>query len=138
MRDAATQRTNGGGRHMQGSNDTEYAAPLSATDFHVLMVLVEGPGYGYAIMKAVETNSGGAVTPEIGSMYRVLSRLMTEGRVEEVKPPADEPAVTRGRTRRYYGLTRAGRHALRAEARRLADVVELARSRDLLVGGEPV
>ncbi|HIF21537.1 MAG TPA: hypothetical protein EYQ27_06405, partial [Gemmatimonadetes bacterium] len=38
--------------------------PLSATDFHVLMVLAEEDLYGYAIMKAVERESAGAVSPE--------------------------------------------------------------------------
>jgi DNA-binding PadR family transcriptional regulator len=117
--------------------DGSPTGPLSATDFHVLMVLADGPSYGYAIMKAVESTSGGALTPEIGSMYRVLSRLMSEGWVEEVESPADEPSSGRGRARRYYGLTRSGMLAARTEARRLAEVVELARTRDLLVGRGP-
>jgi len=115
--------------------DGSPTGPLSATDFHVLMVLADGPSYGYAIMKAVESHSGGAVVPEIGSMYRVLSRMMTEGWVAEVDSPTEQPAAVRGRTRRYYGLTHAGRLVAHAEARRLADVVELARTRDLLMGG---
>lgn len=110
-------------------------APLSASDFHVLMVLADGASYGYAIMKAVEAHSGGAVAPEIGSMYRILSRLMTAGWVEEVEAPDDAPSSTRGRDRRYYGLTAAGRRVAHAEARRLAAVVELARSRHLLAEG---
>jgi PadR family transcriptional regulator PadR len=110
-------------------------APLSAGDFHVLMVLTEGASYGYAIMKAVEQHSEGAVAPEIGSMYRILSRLMTAGWVEEVETPGDAPSSTRGRDRRYYGLTAAGRRVAHAEARRLAAVLELARSRHLLAEG---
>ena len=38
---------------------TPTGTPLSATDFHVLLVLTEGDLYGYAIMKAVEAQSGG-------------------------------------------------------------------------------
>jgi DNA-binding PadR family transcriptional regulator len=108
---------------------------MSAIDFHVLMVLAEGRNYGYAIMKAVDEQSGGAVCPEIGSLYRVLARLMSEGWVREAAEPANVPAVTRGRDRRYYALTAMGRQAVREEARRMADVVSLARERRLLPGG---
>jgi len=106
--------------------------PLNPNEFHVLMALAEGPSYGYALMKAVSDHSGGAVTPEIGSLYRVLARLMDLGWVEEAETPADVPAAHRGRTRRYYAITPAGRLAVRREADRLAGVVALARERDLL------
>ncbi|HZD05063.1 MAG TPA: PadR family transcriptional regulator, partial [Longimicrobiales bacterium] len=101
---------------------TEPHLPLSATDFHVLLVLWDGALYGYAIMKAVEEESGGAVVPEIGSLYRVLARLMGEGLVEEADAP-DEPGPHPGRARKYYRLTGQGRSAARAEAARLKDVL---------------
>ena len=51
--------------------------PLSATDFHVLMVLAEGPSYGYAIMKAVHEHSDGGVSPdELVSLYRRAAALV--------------------------------------------------------------
>jgi DNA-binding PadR family transcriptional regulator len=109
--------------------------PLSATDFHVLMVLAEGPSYGYAIMKAVDEHSDGAVSPEIGGMYRVLSRLLAEGWVEETAPPKGARLGARGLPRRYYALTGEGRAVALAEARRLARVVALASERDLLPEG---
>ncbi len=110
-------------------------APLSALDFHVLLVLAEGASWGYAIMKAVAEQSGGAIAPEIGSLYRVLARLMAEGWVREVAEPASAPPFTRGRERRYYGLTAEGRRVVKQEARRLAQMVWLARERRLLPGG---
>jgi DNA-binding PadR family transcriptional regulator len=106
--------------------------PLSAMDFHVLMVLAGGPSYGYAIMKAVDEHSGGAVSPEIGATYRVLSRLLADGWVEETPPPKGARKGARGLPRRYYALTRSGRAVARAEANRLAQVVALAGERDLL------
>lgn len=109
--------------------------PLSALDFHVLLVLAGGTLYGYAILKAVEEESGGIVRPEIGSLYRVLARLMSMGLVEEATPPASAPEVHRGRSRRYYRLTREGRAALKAEAHRLENAIDLARRRALLPGG---
>lgn len=109
--------------------------PLSAIEFHVLMVLSEAASYGYAIMKAVAAHSGGAVRPEIGSLYRVLSRLMELGWVAEVPAPAGARRGKRGLPRRYYALTQEGRAVALTEARRLAQMVELARERDLLPEG---
>lgn len=108
------------------------SAPLSATDWHVLMALSEESLHGYGIMKAVERDSDGRVSAEIGSLYRILDRLLDQGAVENVARPDDAPAETRGRPRRYYGLTEHGRDVLREEARRLEDTLELARSRSLL------
>lgn len=117
---------------MSPDQGTEGALPLSATDYHVLMVLTEENLYGYAIMKAVEEESGGAVSPEIGSLYRILARLMSEGLLEDVDAPEGSPTEHRGRPRRYYGLTAKGRAALTTESLRLQGVLELARQRSLL------
>lgn len=111
------------------------AAPLSATDYHILMVLAEQDLYGYAIMKAVEEDSDGAVSPGIGSLYRILARLTALGWVQEARPPKDAPTEHRGHPRQYYRLTMEGRAALRDESRRLESVLALARERKLLAGG---
>jgi PadR family transcriptional regulator len=116
-------------------NEREGGLPLSPLDFHVLLVLAAGTLYGYAIQKAVAAESGGVVRPEIGSLYRVLARLMSIGLVEEAPSPASAPAVHRGRSRRYYRLTRDGKAALEAEARRLDGALAIARERALLTGG---
>lgn len=100
---------------------------LSALDFHVLLVLSREDLWGYAILKAVEAQSDGAVTVEIGSLYRVLARLMEAGLVAEADSPPDAPEVHRGRPRRYYRLTEAGLEVARAEAQRLNRVVKVAR-----------
>jgi DNA-binding PadR family transcriptional regulator len=108
------------------ADPTTELAPMSATDFHVLLVLASGDLYGYAIMKAVEVHSRGAVSPEIGSLYRVLARLMKGGLVVELDGAESEAEPQRGRPRRYYRITPTGRAALRAEAERLRHVVALA------------
>jgi DNA-binding PadR family transcriptional regulator len=104
-------------------------------DFHVLLVLARRTLHGYAILKGIETESSGAVSPEVGSLYRVLARMMASGLVEETEAPASAPRVHRGRSRRYYRLTREGRALLKAEARRLASAVEILRSRAILPEG---
>ena len=99
--------------------------PLSALDFHVLVVLAAEDLYGYGIMKAVDEHSGGAVSPEIGSLYRVLARLMEKGWVREVEAGPDRPKTHRGKPRRYYGITELGRETVRAEVARLRKAVAL-------------
>ena len=126
---------NNNGEASRGQTQGEQLLPLSATDYHVLMVLTESDLYGYAIMKAVEEDSAGAASLGIGSLYRVLARLSARGWLKEVATPKGAPTDNRGRTRQYYRLTREGRAVLRQESRRLERVIELARERKLLPEG---
>ncbi len=105
------------------------SAPLSPVDFHVLLVLAAEDLYGYAILKAIAEESGGTVSPDIGSLYRVLARLVSKDLVDEAPPPEAAPDSHRGRPRRYYSLTEFGREALEADARRLESALEIARVR---------
>jgi DNA-binding PadR family transcriptional regulator len=75
-------------------------------------------------MKEVERDTGGDVTLEIGSLYRLLARLVTEGLIDDTQ--------SKDERRRYYRITAAGRRALKSEAARLAAVVSLVRARKLL------
>jgi DNA-binding PadR family transcriptional regulator len=106
-----------------------YKTALSPTEFHVLLVLAGGDLYGYAILKAVRSESGGTVRPEIGSLYRVLGRLMGLGLVDDVSAPRGVSQNHRGRPRRYYRLTAGGRAALGSESARLEAALKLARKR---------
>jgi DNA-binding PadR family transcriptional regulator len=98
-----------------------------ADDFHILLVLVDGPRHGYGIMKEVERESRGEVRLEIGSLYRLLSRLLDAGLIEEAE--GDE-------RRRFYRISRLGRRVLKSEAARLAELVEKFRARKLLPEGD--
>jgi PadR family transcriptional regulator, regulatory protein PadR len=97
--------------------------PLKPADFHILLTLLDGPLHGYGIMKEVERESGGEVRLEIGSLYRLLGRLLGDGLIEMGEGD--------GR-RQYYSLSRLGRKVLKADAQRLAGLVDLVRSRKLL------
>ena len=105
----------------------ERPEPLKPADFHILLVLMEKPRHGYEIMKEVERESNGRVQLEVGTLYRLLARLLDSGLIAEGEED--------GR-RRNYALTRAGRQALKAEAERLAGVMNLLRLRKLLPHGE--
>lgn len=102
-------------------------APLSPNDFHLLLVLAKGESYGYAILRAMEDESSGLVRPDIGTLYRALSRLSSCGLVEE-GGERREPASP-GRPRRYYRITPAGRAALETDAERLRQALPLAAAR---------
>jgi DNA-binding PadR family transcriptional regulator len=97
--------------------------PLKPADFHILLTLLDGPRHGYGIMKEVERESGGEVRLEIGSLYRLLGRLLSDGLLDMGEGD--------GR-RQYYSLSRLGRKVLKADAQRLAGLVALMRSRKLL------
>jgi DNA-binding PadR family transcriptional regulator len=100
---------------------------LKPADFHILLALAQGPRHGYGIMKEVERESGGGVRLEIGSLYRLLGRLLDAGLIEDAE--GDE-------RRRYYRITRLGRRVLKTEAGRLAGLVDLIRARRLLPEGD--
>ena len=101
---------------------------MSGLEYHVLLALAGGPLHGYAVKQRVEDDSAGSLTPQPGSLYRVIARLMTSGLVVETNPPSTESPHP-GLARRYYALTAAGRRALLAEARRLKGAAALAEKR---------
>ena len=64
------------------------APPLRTTDLLILVVLIDGPGHGYAIAQEIGRRSRGQVTIRPGDLYRVLYRMDRAGLIE----PAPEPA----------------------------------------------
>jgi DNA-binding PadR family transcriptional regulator len=98
--------------------------PLSSAALHILLALSESDLHGYAIMQSVKRQSAGQYRLGPGTLYANLSRLLASGLVGET-----ERKLKGGETRREYRLTRSGEQALRAEIRRLRQVVEVARTR---------
>ena len=108
--------------------------PLSPTDFQVLLALTSASLHGYAIMKAVEEASAGRVQVAVGSLYRIIGRLLTSRLIEEVEEPDTVPRP--GKQRRKYGLTPLGIAVVRAEAQRLKDTVSQTEVLKLLADGK--
>jgi PadR family transcriptional regulator, regulatory protein PadR len=102
--------------------DVQSFLPLPPRDYLVLFALAEGPGHGYAILKAIEAGSGG-VPFDPANLYRSLRKLTRDGLVVEA---ADRDAA--GASRRRYTLTALGRRVLTAEATRLASLADAARA----------
>jgi DNA-binding PadR family transcriptional regulator len=93
--------------------------PLSPQDFQVLMVVFDRPLHGYGIVKASSDESGKAVL-DLGSLYRIISRLIKQGLIEDVTADLADSK----RQRRYYQATELGRRVTRAEAVRLRELLE--------------
>jgi DNA-binding PadR family transcriptional regulator len=102
-------------------------APTPA-QFAVLLALGGGERHGYAIMK----ESGAGLGP--GTLYRSISQLLAAGLIVEVADRV-EPDPADDQRRRYYRLTDDGREVARAEAVRLAGLVERAQHNGLLAPG---
>lgn len=107
----------------------ETMLPLKPADFHILMVLSKEELHGYGIMQEVEAQSDSRVRLEVGSMYRLIARLMDEGLITESGRDGND-------RRRYYRITPFGKRVVRLEAQRLVDVVSAARRYDLLGDGD--
>jgi len=104
--------------------------PVTPAVFHIMLVLAKGEAHGYAIMRRVEELSAGDTRIGPGTLYRSIQRMLVAGLIEERDISLDdEPEDDR---RRYYRLTSKGLAAARAEARRLATLVDLARAQKLL------
>lgn len=89
--------------------------PVTPQHFQVMLALARGPLHGYAIMQATEAD-GSPV--EIGSLYRILKRMMRDGLVEPARP-TEPDEIAPGKPRRYYRLTKLGVAVARAETQRL-------------------
>jgi DNA-binding PadR family transcriptional regulator len=106
--------------------DVDPLLPLPSTTFHILLALAEGERHGYAIIQEVTARTNGEVRISAGTLYRSIQRMQEQGLIEESRhrPAPDEDD---GR-RRYYAMTEFGEAVARAEARRLTQLVKLARA----------
>jgi len=103
---------------------------LTPAVFHVLLALADGPSHGYGIMQEVEEFTAGSTRLGPGTLYRSIQRMQVDGLIEELTIAAhDESDDDR---RRYYRLTPKGLSIAKAEALRLAGLVDAARQRKLL------
>ncbi len=98
--------------------------PLSAADCHVLMALAREEMYGYVLLQAMASDSGGVVGMDIGALYRALDRLLRHGLIAESERRMVEKSP--GKPRRYYRLSTLGRAVLDAEMSRVRRLLELA------------
>lgn len=106
--------------------DVDALLPLPPAAFHILMALADEDRHGYAIIQDVESRTGGELRLSPGTLYRSIQRMLEQGLIVETRDrPAPELDDER---RRYYRITQFGATVARAEARRLAQLIKLARA----------
>jgi DNA-binding PadR family transcriptional regulator len=99
--------------------------PLTPASFQILLVLATGPTHGYSIMIEVDRMTDHVTQLGPGTLYRTIQKLLGDELIAVAGADDDERRVP-------YRITARGLAVARAEARRLAALVDLARARKLL------
>jgi len=103
--------------------------PLPPATFHILMAVADEDRHGYAIIQDIAARTDGVLQTSAGTLCRSIQRMQEQGLIVEARErPAPEDDDER---RRYYRITPFGFAVARAEARRLAQMVKLARARGI-------
>jgi DNA-binding PadR family transcriptional regulator len=113
-------------KHLNQSPDS--FLPLTPVAFEILLALADGERHGYDVMIEIERRTGGRISPNPGTLYRALDRLVQEGLLTVAVRSAE------GDSRRVFSLSPLGRSVAAAEAARLSDQVLAARSLRLFKG----
>ena len=116
----------------QPGRDPETLLPLTPAVFHILLALVDGERHGYGIMQEITLRTEGKMRMGPGTLYGSIKRMLGDGLIEESGTRPD-PSLDDER-RRYYRLTAFGLRVVSAEAERLALLVRVARSKNLILG----
>jgi len=110
---------------MDRPQKVEQMLPLTHLSYQVLLALSGQDMHGYAIIKAVRNNPHYPVNPGTGTFYSAISRMQEEGLLTEIDPPGNGTGDSR---RRFYSITGFGREVLKAETRRLEQLVGSAKT----------
>jgi DNA-binding PadR family transcriptional regulator len=103
--------------------------PLPPATFHILLAVADEGRHGYAIIQDVAARTGGELKLSPGTLYRSIQRMLEQGLIAELRHrPAPEDDDER---RRYYRITDLGTAVAKSEARRLSQLVRMARARGL-------
>ena len=99
---------------------------LPSATFHILLALAGEDRHGYAIIQEVSMRTDGELKLSAGTLYRSIQRMLEQGLIVETRDrPAPEDDDER---RRYYRITPLGTSVAKAEARRLTQLVRMARA----------
>jgi DNA-binding PadR family transcriptional regulator len=104
--------------------------PLRPSVFHILLALSDGDLHGYGIMQEVAEHTAGQIKLGPGTLYGAIKRLLNDRLIVEADERPD-PEMDDER-RRYYRLTDFGEQVLKAEVRRISNMVSVARRKRLI------
>jgi DNA-binding PadR family transcriptional regulator len=113
------------------ATDVDRFLPLTPVAFEILLAVAESPRHGYDVLLAVERRTQGRLSPNPGTLYRALDRLLKQGLLDVSEKPVE------GReSRRIYHLSVLGQRVATAETQRLVDQIGAARARGLVDGSD--
>jgi len=110
--------------------DPESFLPLRPSVFHILLALADGDLHGYGIMQEVAEHTAGQIKLGPGTLYGTIKRLLADKLILEVDDRPD-PELDDER-RRYYRLTEFGQRVLKAEVRRMSQMISVAQRKRLI------
>ncbi len=111
-------------------SDIAALIPLPPATFHILMAVAQDDRHGYGIIQDVAARTNGEIKLSAGTLYRSIQRMLEQGLLVETDDrPAPELDDER---RRYYRISTFGTAVARAEIRRMAKLVRMARTQGLL------
>jgi DNA-binding PadR family transcriptional regulator len=110
--------------------EPESMLPLRPSVFHILLALSDGDLHGYGIMQEVAEHTSGQIRLGPGTLYGAIKRLLIDGLIIEADERPD-PQLDDER-RRYYRLTDFGQRVLKAEVRRISNMVSVAQRKRLI------
>src|SRR3954466_745609 len=96
------------------SQSPESFLPLTPVAFEILLALAEGERHGYDVMTEIERRSAGTISPNPGTLYRAIDRLVHEGLLTSAVKSVESES------RRVFSLSPLGRAVAAAEAARLS------------------
>jgi len=97
--------------------------PVSEAVMLILASLAAQPRHGYALMKDIETLSGGRVRLSTGTLYGALRRLLDDGWIERFEQEDTS------REKQAYRLTSEGLRQLQGELERMKQLTRAAAAR---------
>jgi DNA-binding PadR family transcriptional regulator len=103
--------------------DVSATKPLTEPVLLILLSLANKHRHGYALMKDIETLSGGRVRMSTGTLYGALRRLLEDESIERFEQQDTS------RDKQAYRLTPAGRRQLDAELDRMKQLTRAATAR---------
>jgi len=104
-------------------DETRKDGPVSEPVMLILTSLAAQPRHGYALMKDIETLSGGRVRLSTGTLYGALRRLLDDGWIERFEQEDTS------REKQAYRLTSEGLRQLQGELERMKQLTRAAAAR---------
>lgn len=99
--------------------------PLTVPVYQILIALLDEPLHGYALLRDIESRTGGEVRLTASTLYGAIARMLDVNLIAEVSDRTSD-------RRRSYRITRTGRVLVQREAERLARAADLARAKRLI------